>query len=155
MTGTLSPIKWLLDDQAGRVHIVDYFDKCRHVTPNKVEIISKAFAKRKVLSLLRGGSRVIVFVNTIDSMKNWVAHLNRNGIDDNAIGLLYAKDEDSVNFTEELVNKRKKLIECLEKKNTFFLLSKSCLLHQRARRVSISMTRIFRVCSVKATMSMT
>ena len=120
MTGTLSPIKWLLDNQAGRVHIIDYFDECRHVTPDKVEIISKTFAKRKVLSLLRGGSRVIVrvivFVNTIDSMKSWVGHLNRNGIDDNTIGLLYAKDEDSVNFTEELVNKRKELIECLEKK---------------------------------------
>lgn len=116
MTGTLSPIKWLLDDQRDRVHVVDYFDECRHVTPDKVEIISKAFAKREVLSLLRGGSRVIVFVNTIDSMKNWVGHLNRNGIDDNTIGLLYAKDEDNVNFTEELVNKRKKLIECLKKK---------------------------------------
>lgn len=116
MTGTLSPIKWLLDDQRDRVHVVDYFDECRHVTPDKVEIISKTFAKRKVLSLLRGGSRVIVFVNTIDSMKNWVEYLNRSSIGDNDIGLLYAKDEDSVNFTEELVNKRKKLIECLEKK---------------------------------------
>ena len=116
MTGTLSPIKWLLDDQRDRVHVVDYFDECRHVTPDKVEIISKTFAKRKVLSLLRGGSRVIVFVNTIDSMKNWVEYLNRSSIGDNDIGLLYAKDEDSVNFTEELVNKRKKLIECLEEK---------------------------------------
>ena len=116
MTGTLSPIKWLLDDQGNRIHVVDYFDRCKHVTPDKVGIISKSVAKRKVVSLLRNGYRVIVFVNTIDSMTNWVGHLNRNGIGDNAIGLLYAKDEDSVNFTEELVTNRKNLIECLEKK---------------------------------------
>ena len=111
MTGTLSPVKWLLDDQGDRVHIADFFDVCRHITPDKVDIIPKTLAKRKVLSLLRENSRVIVFVNTIDSMKSWVDHLNRNGISDDDIGLLYAKDEDGENFTPELVDTRKKLIE--------------------------------------------
>ena len=116
MTGTLSPIKWLLDDQGSRIHVVDYFDRCRHVTPDKVGIIPKSVAKRKVVSLLRDGSRVVFFVNTIDSMKNWVEYLNRSGIDNDAIGLLYAKDEDNKNFAAELVNKRKKLIEHLEQR---------------------------------------
>ena len=116
MTGTLSPVKWLLDDQGDRVHIADFFDVCRHITPDKVDIIPKTLAKRKVLSLLRENSRVIVFVNTIDSMKSWVDHLNRNGISDDDIGLLYAKDEDGENFTPELVDTRKKLIEYLEAK---------------------------------------
>lgn len=107
MTGTLSPVKWLLDDQGDRVHIADFFDVCRHITPDKVDIIPKTLAKRKVLSLLRENSRVIVFVNTIDSMKSWVDHLNRNGISDDDIGLLYAKDEDGENFTPELVDTRK------------------------------------------------
>ena len=56
MTGTLSPIQWLLDDQAHRVHLVDYFQQCRHVTPERVDIVSGSFARRKILSTLSEGN---------------------------------------------------------------------------------------------------
>lgn len=47
MTGTLSPIQWLLDDQAHRVHLVDYFQQCRHVTPRKSRYCLREFCKAK------------------------------------------------------------------------------------------------------------
>lgn len=116
MTGTLSPIKWLLDDQGDRIHVVDYFGLCHHVTPKHVEVISKNFAKRKILSTLGRGGHIVFFVNSIDSMVKWVEHLEHNGISEDVIGVLYAKNEDNKYFSEALVKKRKKIMTCLEKK---------------------------------------
>ena len=108
MTGMLSPIKWLLDDQGDRIHVVDYFGLCHHVTPKHVEVISKNFAKRKILSTLGRGGHIVFFVNSIDSMVKWGEHLESNGISEDVIGVLYAKNEDNKYFSEALVKKERK-----------------------------------------------
>lgn len=117
MTGTLSPIQWLLDDQAHRVHLVDYFQQCRHVTPERVDIVSGSFARRKILSMLsEGNDRVVYFVNTIKSMTSHIRYFTNHGISEDDIGVLYADNADDMHFSETLVKKKAAVIESLKTK---------------------------------------
>lgn len=115
MTGTLSPIQWLLDDQAQRVHFVDYFEQCRHVTPEEVKIVSESYARQKILyTLLGSGGRIIYFVNTIKSMVSSIKFLTSHGIGEDDIGVLYANSEDDAYFSETLIKRKAAVIDSLK-----------------------------------------
>ena len=68
MTGTLAPIKWLLNDYADEVHLADYFEKCEHVVPKEVCLINGKSAKKILVNSIRAGRRIVYFANTIKSM---------------------------------------------------------------------------------------
>ena len=80
MTGTLAPIKWLLNDYADEVHLADYFEKCEYVVPKKVYLINGKRSKQILVNVLRAGRRVVYFANTIKSMTQLISYFKNNSI---------------------------------------------------------------------------
>lgn len=118
MTGTLAPIKWLLNDYADEVHLADYFEKCEHVVPQKVYLINGRKSKQILVNALRAGRRVVYFANTIKSMTQLISYLKDNGISEHDIGVMYANDDDNKYFSDELVKRKAAIYQSLKDEET-------------------------------------
>ena len=114
MTGTLAPIKWLLNDYADEVHLADYFEKCEYVVPKKVYLINGRRSKQILVNALRAGRRVVYFANNIKSMTQLISYLKDNGISESDIGVMYADDNDDRHFSDELVKRKAAIYQSLK-----------------------------------------
>ncbi len=114
MTGTLDPIRWLLRGHEKDVHVINCFDKCRHVDPKRVSIIAKRVARQRIIQSLRHGHRAIYFANTIKNMTGLIAYLKEQGLSEENIGVMYADDDDNKEFSKELVRKREDIDKSLK-----------------------------------------
>ena len=118
MTGTLAPIKWLLNDYADEVYLADYFEKCEHVVPKEVCLINGKSAKKILVNSIRAGRRIVYFANTIKSMTQLIDYLKDNGISEHDIGVMYADDNDDKNFSAELVKRKAAIYKSLKENET-------------------------------------
>lgn len=100
MTGTLAPIKWLLNDYADEVHLTDYFEKCEEGINIMDEDISTMFSENHYyIDLVQMAGRVRKGLNKLyviydakqnyDSFSRFDAEINRECV--TAVNDAYSK----------------------------------------------------------------
>lgn len=118
MTGTPEPVDWLYKGSQNeeKVKVIDLYDRCRHLEPERVQIHPGKFMVDDIVHELNAGNRIIYFATRTDSMKKLIESLNARGIPNDNIGISYSDDESKdAKFPSELVEKKKTIQELLEK----------------------------------------
>ena len=112
MTGTPDPIDWLFPEELKdhqKYNHLNIVDKCTHVEPQNVILKSKIEVVSDIKDCLSKGYRVIYFARTIERISELYDLLVRVGIDELSIGIDYADESKSKDFSDETLQRREKI----------------------------------------------
>lgn len=118
MTGTADSIQWFFNSTRlphEQINLIDKMEECTHVSPEIVTPTTSNAAFTNLLYHYKKGDRVIYFARHINTIKNLVERLTKQGVSESDIGIAYSDKRRDEDFSENLVTQkeeiRKSLIE--------------------------------------------
>ena len=120
MTGTPSPVEWLIPEKhknSSQFNMLDYSTICTNVSPKTVHFISAKDAEKRLNKLLDAGEKAIYFVSSIGNMKNIMERKIAGHIAEEKIGVAFAKKEREGDFDPTFIKHQKEEVATYLREN--------------------------------------
>ena len=108
MSGTPDPTDWLFTDGYWGTEYtsLDLYDRCIHLVPDVVTLISKAAVAERIRILLSYGRRIIYFANSVKNMADLVNALQLEGIPISDMGIAFSSSDNAQLLPQALLDSK-------------------------------------------------